>query len=112
MSDYIYHNGELISLELYHHGIKGMKWGVRRFQKKDGSLTSAGKKRYYDTPELNKQKAAIKRTGKQLSKATQAYNEATSGAPLIPNKEYKAKVDAAKAKYDKVRQTHEHAKLR
>ena len=32
--------------ELYHHGVKGMKWGVRRFQKKDGSLTSAGKKRY------------------------------------------------------------------
>lgn len=32
--------------ELYHHGIKGMKWGVRRFQKKDGTLTNAGKKRY------------------------------------------------------------------
>ena len=32
--------------ELYHHGIKGMKWGVRRYQKKDGSLTPAGKKRY------------------------------------------------------------------
>lgn len=32
--------------ELYHHGVKGMKWGVRRFRKKDGSLTSAGKKRY------------------------------------------------------------------
>ena len=29
--------------ELYHHGIKGQKWGVRRFQNKDGSLTSAGK---------------------------------------------------------------------
>ena len=32
--------------ELTHHGIKGMKWGVRRFQNKDGSLTPAGKKRY------------------------------------------------------------------
>ena len=31
--------------ELYHHGVKGMKWGVRRYQNKDGSLTPAGKKR-------------------------------------------------------------------
>lgn len=32
--------------ELYHFGTKGMKWGVRRYQNKDGSLTDAGKKRY------------------------------------------------------------------
>lgn len=32
--------------QLYHHGVKGQKWGVRRYQNKDGSLTPAGKKRY------------------------------------------------------------------
>ena len=32
--------------ELYHWGIKGMKWGQRRYQYKDGTLTPAGKKRY------------------------------------------------------------------
>lgn len=32
--------------ELYHWGIKGMKWGVRRYQNKDGTLTPAGKIRY------------------------------------------------------------------
>lgn len=31
--------------ELQHHGIKGQKWGVRRYQNEDGSLTPAGKKR-------------------------------------------------------------------
>lgn len=33
---------------LQHHGIKGQKWGVRRFQNKDGSLTAKGKQRYDD----------------------------------------------------------------
>lgn len=35
-----------LSNELQHHGIKGQKWGVRRFQNTDGSLTAEGKKRY------------------------------------------------------------------
>lgn len=34
--------------ELYHYGVKGMRWGVRRYEDKSGHLTSAGKKRYDD----------------------------------------------------------------
>lgn len=42
MEKYTMHRSDF----LQHHGILGMKWGVRRFQNKNGSLTSAGKKRY------------------------------------------------------------------
>lgn len=35
-----------MSNELYHHGIIGQKWGIRRFQNKDGTLTDAGRERY------------------------------------------------------------------
>lgn len=47
--------------ELRHHGIKGQKWGIRRFQNEDGSLTPAGEKRYNDqTPHSDKKKSNIK----------------------------------------------------
>lgn len=40
-----------------HHGVTGQKWGVRRFQNKDGSLTRAGRKRYgVDDPKKAKEK--------------------------------------------------------
>jgi hypothetical protein len=42
--------------ELYHHGIKGQRWGIRRFQNKDGSLTARGKKRYGDDGSASKKK--------------------------------------------------------
>lgn len=36
-------------MELRHHGVKGQRWGVRRYQNKDGTLTAAGKKHYSES---------------------------------------------------------------
>lgn len=46
---------------LAHHGIKGMRWGVRRYQNPDGSLTPEGRKHYYNVSPPSKQSDAITR---------------------------------------------------
>ena len=48
--------------ELYHHGIKGQKWGIRRFQNPDGSLTEEGRERYSVSQE-NRDRRVYGRSG-------------------------------------------------
>lgn len=61
--------------ELQHHGIRGQKWGQRRYQNKDGSLTPAGQKRYNKEVEKLKKETAKVKAAEQVAanrKKTQA----------------------------------------
>lgn len=53
--------------ELYHHGVLGQKWGVRRYQNADGSLTAQGKKRY-GSKEVSVKSSSSKKTTKSEHK--------------------------------------------
>ena len=55
-------------LELYHHGVKGMRWGVRRYQNKDGSLTAKGKKRADSKSDSKPDKPKQKKTPQEIFK--------------------------------------------
>lgn len=70
--------------ELYHHGIPGQKWGIRRYQNKDGSLTAAGRKRAAKLEEKYQ-----KLTGKNMPKR---YNTKNSKVTNQNKEDQKKKV--------------------
>lgn len=53
--------------ELYHFGIKGQKWGIRRYQNEDGTYTELGKERYSDS-RMYKRKGGTMKKGTIVSR--------------------------------------------
>lgn len=70
---------------LAHHGIKGMKWGVRRFRNEDGSLTEAGKARY--------QKDAVREENNRVRKE---YLDASRNRRLLSDEEIVQRINRLK----------------
>lgn len=65
--------------ELYHWGIKGMRWGQRRYQNKDGSLTAAGRKRYNaEMAKLKAEEEVLKKRKATAAKLTRLENKRKS----------------------------------
>lgn len=67
-----------MNTELYHHGVKGQKWGVRRYQNKDGSLTSNKKKR---KRLANKQQRMANRQERKANYEKKQYKEYSKRNP-------------------------------
>lgn len=107
--------GDKYMNELYHHGVLGQKWGVRRYQNKDGSLTAEGKKRvgaksgnmsdeelasYVKRKNLEKQYAKLSKESEGPSKAekTKKVIDTTSNLVNQAKKMNRESIDRTKTK--------------
>lgn len=91
------------SEELKHYGIKGQKWGVRRFQNEDGSLTAKGKERYGTEDNFKEQypkdvKKTLDKTKSGIGKANDAVKKVreVNDKKVKKEREEKVKQDVSK----------------
>lgn len=77
--------------ELYHHGVKGMRWGVRRYQNADGSLTNTGRRRYSDDSNTSSHRSSsgsrsVSRSGSKAKNAVTKSPEEIARRKAIAKK--------------------------
>ena len=79
---------------LAHHGIKGQKWGIRRYQNEDGSLTPAGRSRYGTVENFN--------NAQRYKAAKKEYSTAARNAAFASNKDRMGRWATAYGKANRV----------
>lgn len=100
--------------ELYHHGVKGMKWGIRRYQNEDGTYTQKGIKRYAldrDVNDTSRRNIAKIRTGEAKRRLDYAKNNPAKIDNRYRVADLQGRVRSAKRMEKQVRSIDKGAKL-
>jgi len=87
--------------ELAHYGVLGMKWGVRRYENPDGTLTEAGKQRYGEQGKYTYTSAATKRMSRRADKYESKARKAEAKGDVDKASRFKTKSESNRAKAER-----------
>lgn len=96
-----------IPKHLEHHGILGQKWGIRRYQNKDGSLTEVGKKRYGDSGLTDRDAARLEKNISTLHENSTNARRSYKQEKTLREKKAKANKEVTKVAFDLAKKSKE-----